>query len=178
MRMCEHGTEGSSPLMRGKQLMRLLSIFRGRLIPAHAGKTSSPQETTTATSAHPRSCGENCAAHSSGPVGMGSSPLMRGKRGPRGRGSGRRRLIPAHAGKTPGRRRSHPSPRAHPRSCGENRIFLSHTATAVGSSPLMRGKLPESVKGEGGQGLIPAHAGKTLPDLLFYHADRSDLGKP
>ena len=28
------------------------------------------------------------------------------------------------------------------------------------------------------RGLIPAHAGKTLPDLRFYRADRSDLGKP
>ena len=28
------------------------------------------------------------------------------------------------------------------------------------------------------EGLIPAHAGKTLPDLRFYCADRSDLGKP
>ena len=31
----------------------------------------------------------------------------------------------------------------------------------LGSSPHGRGKLPESVKGEGGQGLIPAWAGKT-----------------
>ena len=47
-----------------------------------------------------------------------------------------------------------------------------------GSSPLTRGKLQDFAARLQATGLIPAHAGKTLPDLRFYRADRSDLGKP
>ena len=47
-----------------------------------------------------------------------------------------------------------------------------------GSSPLTRGKRMDRRANTRRQGLIPAHAGKTLPDLRFYCADRSDLGKP
>ena len=52
----------------------------------------------------------------------------------------RRRLIPAHAGKTrkPAPRRW--SRRAHPRSRGENRYTATYQVTAKGSSPLTRGK--------------------------------------
>ena len=49
---------------------------------------------------------------------------------------------------------------------------------APGSSPLTRGKPVDEVTERLGLGLIPAHAGKTLPDLRFYCADRSDLGNP
>ena len=47
-----------------------------------------------------------------------------------------------------------------------------------GSSPLTRGKQGQVATPGVVPGLIPAHAGKTLPDLRFYRADRSDLGKP
>ena len=47
-----------------------------------------------------------------------------------------------------------------------------------GSSPLTRGKREDYVREVQQQRLIPAHAGKTLPDLRFYCADRSDLGNP
>ena len=48
----------------------------------------------------------------------------------------------------------------------------------AGSSPLTRGKLGALGDSDDLVRLIPAHAGKTLPDLHFYRADRSDLGKP
>ena len=54
---------------------------------------------------------------------------------------------------------------------------ISRSAVS-GSSPLTRGKLWNLVDEYGNTGLIPAHAGKTLSDLRFYQADRSDLGKP
>ena len=63
--------------------------------------------------------------------------------------------------------------RAHPRSCGENRIFLSHTATAVGSSPLMRGKLESNLTAAERRGLIPAHAGKTTTTTPTSPASRA-----
>ena len=57
-------------------------------------------------------------------------------------------------------------------------ISTKGTAKSEGSSPLMRGKLAVVLPLLFGDGLIPAHAGKTLPVLRFYRADRSDLGKP
>ena len=70
--------------------------------------------------AHPRSRGENRDRRGE-PVNQGgSSPLTRGKLRVRADQPGKRRLIPAHAGKTlaTGRRRSRLG--AHPRSRGEN----------------------------------------------------------
>ena len=72
--------EGSSPLTRGKPDQLLVGLLAGRLIPAHAGKTSIM------------------------PVGMaavrGSSPLTRGKPYAATSWWAGERLIPAHAGKT------------------------------------------------------------------------------
>ena len=108
--------------------------------------------------AHPRSRGENANQAFGTQQNKGSSPLTRGKRGGpthAGRATG---LIPAHAGKT----------------CAGGEVG----GTQVGSSPLTRGKRSRRVAMPKRQRLIPAHAGKTLPDLRFYRADRSDLGKP
>ena len=111
---------GSSPLTRGKPVLRLSSRCAHRLIPTHAGKTSLTRSVSSTGSAHPHSRGENNdKPHRTDPVG-GSSPLTRGK--PLGGpfldgGSG---LIPAHAGKT-------------------NKLLLG-LHTDPGSSPLTRGK--------------------------------------
>ena len=113
--------EGSSPLTRGKRNAGIRSVARSRLIPAHAGKTrgsgdveglaglipahagktmppKGPKEPSTA---HPRSRGENEMSAQVSAVAAGSSPLTRGKRDVCPSERGRRRLIPAHAGKTP-----------------------------------------------------------------------------
>ena len=50
---------GSSPLTRGKQKLELAFKQRGRLIPAHAGKTQAGQQAWARRPAHPRSRGEN-----------------------------------------------------------------------------------------------------------------------
>ena len=127
-----------------------------RLIPAHAGKTSSPPATTTATSAHPRSRGENVSRTK-----QGSSQLTRGKRqglGVRGANGG---FIPAHAGKTWDNISSAVSSAAHPRSRGENGRLSSWSTRTVGSSPLTRGKRNRPSDHRRKRRLIPAHAGKT-----------------
>ena len=87
-------------------------------------------------------------------------------------------LIPAHAGKTPFADVMSITNRAHPRSRGENYQVRRCPTWKDGSSPLTRGKRDLVQEGRAVLGLIPAHAGKTLPDLRFYRADRSDLGKP
>ena len=71
------------------------------------------------------------------------------------------RLIPAHAGKTAGLRGVRFRREAHPRSRGENWKLIVFPPPQVGSSPLTRGKHPESVSAILGERLIPAHAGKT-----------------
>ena len=109
---------------------------------------------------------------------MGSSPLTRGKQIEGQHDLSARGLIPAHAGKTDVASADRPGGRAHPRSRGENYGTTGVPFCAMGSSPLTRGKLTVGSTLTVASGLIPAHAGKTLPDLRFYRADRSDLGKP
>ena len=152
---------GSSPLTRGKLGRDPCTSCAARLIPAHAGKTPAFQGQTKRLRAHPRSRGENGPLPAQGMTLEGSSPLTRGKLpGPRNRPPGRR-LIPAHAGKTPRRRRRRWCPAAHPRSRGENRRAEIEQVGAPGSSPLTRGKLVAYTHGLGQVRLIPAHAGKT-----------------
>ena len=140
---------GSSPLTRGKPRLKTSTRGQRRLIPAHAGKTTTDAERKYAARAHPRSRGENLTvgAHSWPPC--GSSPLTRGKPSPCRRGGLRPRLIPAHAGKTPRGARC--------RLC------------ARGSSPLTRGKRLKAKDVAGPGGLIPAHAGKTAGPSATSH---------
>ena len=128
--------------------------------------------------AHPRSRGENRLRLQPGALRAGSSPLTRGKLAPYKAQTKQARLIPAHAGKTRSIAGAAGFAQAHPRSRGENRLEIEQTVRAAGSSPLTRGKRVRVISGRLVSRLIPAHAGKTLPDLRFYCADRSDLGNP
>ena len=94
---------GSSPLTRGKPLLRGRRTKQLGLIPAHAGKTASPSAPTGTGTAHPRSRGENLPGRARDDPGPGSSPLTRGKPHLEPAGRDRWGLIPAHAGKTPSR---------------------------------------------------------------------------
>ena len=169
---------GSSPLTRGKRCPGQTGLHPGRLIPAHAGKTKHVTAPVPPHPAHPRSRGENHDVQEIALAPVGSSPLTRGKLAANHRLEGIIRLIPAHAGKTADQLHVTTIRRAHPRSRGENPTGAPISIEARGSSPLTRGK-PWSLLASGRfPGLIPAHAGKTLPDLRFYCADRSDLGNP
>ena len=149
---------GSSPRGRGKPRSDLTRYHGPRLIPAWAGKTSSSRSAGPDASAHPRVGGENSdRAVPEGPE-RGSSPRGRGK--PRSRSA------------TPWG-----SP-AHPRVGGENLLFGRQVTRIAGSSPRGRGKQARHGLHARQRGLIPAWAGKTLSDLRFYRADRSDLGNP
>ena len=140
---------GSSPLTRGKR-PRAVGFGRGgRLIPAHAGKTTRRNGSSRRAAAHPRSRGENSRQARRSCRLSGSSPLTRGKLTGPPRVSDEIRLIPAHAGKTCLRRRMIRSRPAHPRSRGEN-----------GGRSIMVCPPP---------GLIPAHAGKTRGNPRVQH---------
>ena len=72
---------GSSPLTRGKQAHRPNNPRKGRLIPAHAGKTIPCDAIVVRARAHPRSRGENKRTRPPLRGWQGSSPLTRGKPG-------------------------------------------------------------------------------------------------
>ena len=135
------GVEGSSPLTRGKRCPPSRYQATRGLIPAHAGKTPRVHD----------------LRHSH----AGSSPLTRGKRTYRMVFVLWLRLIPAHAGKTTRRSPFRWPGRAHPRSRGENISSRDSGMSSKGSSPLTRGKRGDAWRGFPGDGLIPAHAGKT-----------------
>ena len=156
------GWEGSSPLTRGKHGHGTHSHGHHGLIPAHAGKTAAESVSQNEAPAHPRSRGENDTEFCAGVVGVGSSPLTRGKRVLLRTGGAGDRLIPAHAGKTHIGSQALGRRRAHPRSRGENPIMELCGSLSWGSSPLTRGKLDFTGVVFEGDGLIPAHAGKTL----------------
>ena len=152
---------GSSPLTRGKPGWVPNRHFVPGLIPAHAGKTSTPTSKPLARRAHPRSRGENVGDFHPGRSVWGSSPLTRGKHGAPISVVGDIGLIPAHAGKTALAASPSGSWRAHPRSRGENTASFFGCADTLGSSPLTRGKRRSRPPRVGPGGLIPAHAGKT-----------------
>ena len=116
----DQGARGSSPLTRGKHHRRDHAGRGPGLIPAHAGKTTAGTNPSRWRRAHPRSRGENRSFKRGASMRKGSSPLTRGKPQSPGLLSATRRLIPAHAGKTPIPAYLHTRRRAHPRSRGEN----------------------------------------------------------
>ena len=152
---------GSSPLTRGKRQGTWLQDNVHGLIPAHAGKTSSPPSWEPGRAAHPRSRGENFLIVNVERKVDGSSPLTRGKHQTDRVRIHSRGLIPAHAGKTQQWPQPSASGAAHPRSRGENVIVSVLADTKRGSSPLTRGKLALHHLVVDQAGLIPAHAGKT-----------------
>ena len=153
--------QGSSPLTRGKRDARFLQYLDHGLIPAHAGKTTLWTATRSPVRAHPRSRGENVFRRVVVGVAGGSSPLTRGKHEHARELGVLVGLIPAHAGKTRGRRRRTCPARAHPRSRGENGGLTLSGHSDWGSSPLTRGKHLRGALPKQRDRLIPAHAGKT-----------------
>ena len=152
---------GSSPLTRGKPRANASMSARVGLIPAHAGKTGRRRGRSQQLSAHPRSRGENLFPGLIDAGLLGSSPLTRGKPHSVPELPIRRRLIPAHAGKTAISSLYSAGLAAHPRSRGENSGGEDGHSIGFGSSPLTRGK-PSIVRNPACRaGLIPAHAGKT-----------------
>ena len=154
------------PRSRGENLgRRFLSLFATGSSPLTRGKQLEFVPELKFALAHPRSRGENVQPATTAQIDAGSSPLTRGKHDGTDRCDGLIRLIPAHAGKTLSVIRTAAPPMAHPRSRGENRRRCDATDSTTGSSPLTRGKQDLGYRCDGLIGLIPAHAGKTCPDL-------------
>ena len=158
---------GSSPLTRGKLRGDELVGILSRPIPAHAGKTTCRRASSVATSAHPRSRGENpILAHDGGRL-DGSSPLTRGKRDLPLSESLAEGLIPAHAGKTSLPALREDPQAAHPRSRRENAQRPGAYACACGSSPLTRGKHGGAVMRRKARRAHPRSRGENLLNAYY-----------
>ncbi len=95
---CCSGDSGSSPRVRGTHRHRARARIVRRFIPAGAGNAMAPRPARPPSPVHPRGCGERVAKEVGIPYGTGSSPRVRGTRGPPGARGPRRRFIPAGAG--------------------------------------------------------------------------------
>ena len=134
---------GSSPRMRGTLIVQRLYRF--------------------GCGDHPRACGEHKGGQSFDCRQQGSSPRMRGTQLTNRTATCTPGIIPAHAGNTPSMRSSMARVRDHPRACGEHALDWESQDNPQESSPRMRGTQYVRVRHVGGDGIIPAHAGNTLP---------------
>ena len=148
--------------MRGKHAVAADLHGHVRIIPAHAGQTTSGLPGSVTSSDHPRACGANVEMHASLGSHAGSSPRMRGKLHQVQRATHADRIIPAHAGQTRARSRRPYPPTDHPRACGANTWALTGSIKEDGSSPRMRGKLFHNCSVLCFVRIIPAHAGQTM----------------
>ena len=130
---------GSSPRLRGTDLVDRAQLQGPRFIPAPAGNSSIPVGMSTPDTVHPRACGEQISWPGSSPASPGSSPRLRGTGKWSGRGCRRSRFIPAPAGNRGSPLDGRISTPVHPRACGEQVGLLLEPLHAVGSSPRLRG---------------------------------------
>ena len=147
--------------MRGKACAYNASCQRGRITPAHAGKSLSPLYQFFCVKDHPRACGEKHYIIIQPGCQQGSPPRMRGKGVIRLRDKLYYGITPAHAGK-----RYHPSFsclkfKDHPRACGEKFNDFIASSNRLGSPPRMRGKDIVEPITTTHSGITPAHAGKS-----------------
>ena len=89
---------GSSPRVRGTDLLAAIKFSGGRFIPACAGNRSSAEAGLPGFSVHPRVCGEQLDGLQNAARILGSSPRVRGTVIGRLKNHGHSRFIPACAG--------------------------------------------------------------------------------
>ena len=111
-------TLGSSPRVRGLQMLLENISDRNRIIPARAGFTTVSDIVVQTTEDHPRACGVYCDKSLSWFYSPGSSPRVRGLLRRRKNNNLIRRIIPARAGFTQRPSVDHSSWTDHPRACG------------------------------------------------------------
>ena len=130
---------GSSPRVRGTQLLTRLFWPSSRFIPACAGNSSPPRRRSPAAPVHPRVCGELTMRRMATQHLAGSSPRVRGTQSPRRSLTRRVRFIPACAGNSLTNRDGWDWTTVHPRVCGELGFAVHGTSKRHGSSPRVRG---------------------------------------
>ena len=132
---------GSSPRVRGTRLGGVAPQRLLRFIPACAGNSIRRVRRAGHRAVHPRVCGELAAVVDAQLEMHGSSPRVRGTRGPR---KGRARTAPVH-----------------PRVCGELYGITAMLSASAGSSPRVRGTLIKAGAVAETRRFIPACAGNS-----------------
>ena len=153
---------GSPPHVRGKALFIKNHFPFVGITPACAGKRCTCCYACPRPTDHPRTCGEKFDSRCPLVRRLGSPPHMRGKVGHTVTPPFRKRITPAHAGKS-GASLSQPLSNAdHPRTCGEKTFCDDAPFLILGSPPHMRGKEIWHNLAPAQIGITPAHAGKSV----------------
>ena len=150
---------GSSPRVRGTQILSGMARGQVRFIPAGAGNAAETPLLAGWPAVHPRGCGERARATSASATCSGSSPRVRGTLDAGLAGQHVARFIPAGAGNARFTVYLPAFHAVHPRGCGEREPQHGDLVLADGSSPRVRGTRVDVVKINGFQRFIPAGAG-------------------
>ena len=130
---------GSSPHVRGTQIIHYIFIIYMGIIPACAGNTADYGGFVLRRRDHPRMCGEHSKTKPPFMSCAGSSPHVRGTPPSMASGAPADGIIPACAGNTVRSRVRLPRVWDHPRMCGEHTHVLLCAGVSAGSSPHVRG---------------------------------------
>ncbi len=153
---------GSSPRVRGTDIVGGVAADGDRFIPACAGNGRSGLILHLISAVHPRVCGERFVGGNPELLGGGSSPRVRGTGCSREIGTATSWFIPACAGNGIPRKLRREVDSVHPRVCGERREITTSADNPRGSSPRVRGTdLPVRHREIEGR-FIPACAGNGL----------------
>ena len=152
---------GSSPRVRGTDLVDVAEMRLDRFIPACAGNRGSAASPCSRRPVHPRVCGEQADRTPPSRSRPGSSPRVRGTGNQPSSDATQRRFIPACAGNSIPVPPGVPHTSVHPRVCGEQTIFAGTTFSSFGSSPRVRGTEPTSHCQRLRSRFIPACAGNS-----------------
>ena len=155
------GTGGSSPRVRGAVCRCVCGICRVGIIPARAGSSTDRCAATSWRRDHPRACGEQKLATVKVFGRWGSSPRVRGAAERRRPGEAGRGIIPARAGSSATSLEVSLAPRDHPRASGEQENVIRKLTSRKGSSPRVRGAVPQKRWRVFRTGIIPARAGSS-----------------
>ena len=142
------------------------------IIPACAGNSRMFLASPRKYEDHPRVCGEQLWKYPKVNKSWGSSPRVRGTEShllcfqhPVG-------IIPACAGNRAGRRHALGTCWDHPRVCGEQLIITELLMLFSGSSPRVRGTVPQTLRIGCLNGIIPACAGNSSMSSCMRDASR------
>ena len=152
---------GSSPRVRGTDLLPECLNADVRFIPAGAGNRLTDLRLRWTMPVHPRGCGEQATYPHRTEVAGGSSPRVRGTALPVASSAGHARFIPAGAGNSRRTGVGEMAEPVHPRGCGEQSILVQMKSEETGSSPRVRGTGRPTAMDQSARRFIPAGAGNS-----------------
>ena len=133
-----------------------------RFIPTGVGNISLSLVVSSVPPVHPHGCGEHYPVPSTLTHIAGSSPRVWGTYQRADGDFLRRRFIPTGVGNMPIQVFISASNPVHPHGCGEHKTTVKRVATAVGSSPRVRGTFAANARGNPVERFIPTGVGNIV----------------